>query len=409
MTGIAPGSWELAFELDKLSQAGVHMVRDDFFWKAVEPKKNEWKPEAFDRLVNLITGSGMEVLAILNYGVDWAMPHGSNSEVPPEFFADYVGYMARHFSGRIKYYEIGNEPDLFISWRPWPDPGHYGELLRASSRAIRENDPEARILFGGISPAESYFYGPNGSWQFLLKVHSHHPELCQWFDILAIHPYSFLQASSPEFGATEHPVFVYDLSGAVRQARRQLEKIGCPDKEIWITEMGWPDLFTGKDRQAAYLVRGIFLAMAEGVKCYAWYTFWDGANHSWNKEGAFGLFGWPGKNPEAKPAYGAMKIAHELFGGMKYAGDLGRKLGWKHECRGLAFADDHGRWALAIWKETSSPRSFSPVTVPLPEGANGWRLMDQEGGKISEGAAKTVSVKAGMKVVYLVFNIQHGS
>ena len=403
MSSMSPGAWELEFEMEKLHQAGVHLVREDFFWEMIEPSQDEWNLQVFEHLVERVLESDMELVAILDYGVDWAMPSGFNSEVKPEDFADFAGYVARNFHGRINYFEIGNEPDLFIFWRPLPDPNHYGKLLKSASKAIRESNPEAKILFGGISPVESYFYGPEGSWQFLLKVHSYHPDICQYFDILAIHPYAFLQASSPEFGATEKPALIYNLTGAIRQARKQLERIGCPEKEIWLTEMGWPDLFTGKQRQASYLVRGLFLAMAEKVGAYAWYTFWDSAERGFNKEDFFGLFTFPGKTPEPKPAYDAMKTAHQILGKMRYAGDLGEKLGWKNNCRALAFADDENRWAIAIWKETSLAESRCELEIPLPAQARDWKLLNQYGKTISQGTSSPVKLSAGMEVRYLTF------
>lgn len=108
-------------------------MRDGFFWEIIDPRQDEWTPETFDHFVNRVISSDMEVVAILDYGVDWAMPSGFNREVNPEDFADFAGYLAEHFKCRIKYYEIGNEPDLFIFWRPWPDPEYYGKLLKALS------------------------------------------------------------------------------------------------------------------------------------------------------------------------------------------------------------------------------------------------------------------------------------
>jgi len=393
-------------ELEALQKAGVGIARTDFSWRLIEPEDDEFEPEGYDVMVDLATEHGAEVLAILDYGVDWAMPGGSHNEIPPEDFADFAGYVARHFGGRIRYYEVWNEPDVVRFWKPWPNPEHYGKLLKAASQAVRENDPDAVVLFGGMSNAEQHVLGPPGLWRFLAQTHSKHPDICEYFDVLAIHTYTFLQQSSPEAGSSGEAILWYDAAGAIGRARDMLGEIGCPDKPVWITEFGWPHTLIGEDRQASYLARGFLLSMAEGVDRVLWYTFWDGPKHARYTEDAFGLFAWPKEDRRPKPSYNALLAAHEILGGARFAGDLGEALGWDGGARALVFADKDGRWVVAVWKETASPRSAVKVDVPLPGGAESWRLIDQYGDLIAEGSGGPVEIAAGMEVGYLTFTMK---
>lgn len=61
---------------------------------------------------------------------------------------DYAAEIARRFKGRIKYWELGNEPDLeFFYEGPMKD---YAEVHETIARAILEADPDAVVMNGGL-------------------------------------------------------------------------------------------------------------------------------------------------------------------------------------------------------------------------------------------------------------------
>jgi hypothetical protein len=75
-------------------------------------------------------------------------------------YVEFARFLARHFSGRVEYYEILNEPDL-DSESPPEDRGQhvrvkdYVRLVKAAVPAIREEDPTAKIIIGGVSREQS--------------------------------------------------------------------------------------------------------------------------------------------------------------------------------------------------------------------------------------------------------------
>ncbi len=63
--------------------------------------------------------------------------------------ADYAAEIARRFKGRVKYWELGNEPDLtFFYDGPIKD---YVEVHATIARAILREDPDAIVMNGGLS------------------------------------------------------------------------------------------------------------------------------------------------------------------------------------------------------------------------------------------------------------------
>lgn len=402
-------SWTREFEIEKLGQAGVGMLRTDFSWSRIEPNNDDWQFDGYDTMVDLCGEAGIEVDALLDYGVDWAMPGGSHDEIDPADWADFSGHVAEHFADRIDLYEIWNEENTSRFWKPHPNPAHYGELLKAGYQAIHENDPQATVLWGGLSSWDIHIFLQNGIWNFLLRVHDQHPDICDYFDAMAIHPYTALQQPNPEF-TLDLSFWVYpNLADSIDHARDLLTEIGCGDKPIYLTEIGWPHYFLGLQRQAAYLPRSVMLAAGREVEYYYWYTFWDGAGGSTPPtEDTFGLFTWPGNDPVEKPAYQALMGIHQLLGEASYAGDLAAALGWEMSQYALAFADDDGWWTVGLWHSEAVMSAQIPVTVPLHPNSNGaWELYDQEGILIDSGTAPEMEVDLDLRgtVVYLRFQV----
>jgi polysaccharide biosynthesis protein PslG len=397
------------FELEKLSAAGVNTLRTDFAWSRIEGEQGQYTPEGYDAMVDLTVAAGIDLLAIVDYGVDWAMPGGSHDEIDPEVFGDYAGYLATHFGDRIKYYEIWNEQNTARFWSPEPNPEHYGKLLKASAQAIREADSDAFIIFGGLCSLDEYINGPDGFWSFVVQTHEYHPDLCDYIDALAIHPYTFLQGGKPEeelfFDSWNWPSY----TDMILHARDLLERIGCRDKPIWLTETGWPSITIGAENQAAYLVRSLLLTLSVGAEKYMWYTFWNGSGNAVPvTEDYFGLFSYPREDEQDKPAYRALLAVYEIAGDMKYAGDLGQALGWSSEDNlALVFTDEQSERLIAVWKNTDDETDSIQVTVPLPENSMTWTVYDQYGEVLEQGEGGTeVQITSSMSVTYISVTVQ---
>jgi hypothetical protein len=361
--------------------------------------------------------SGVDILAMLAYGVPWAMPGGTDSSIDAAEYGGFAGGVAAEFCADIKEYEVWNEPNLQRFWSPAPDPVAYGAMLKAASSRIKAACPDARVLIGGLSSFDDF--DPFERWGFLTAIHQSHTDICSYFDALAIHPYTFNQKPSPEHDWTSEAYSFEGQTSMTRLAREKLDEMGCPQRPIWFTEMGWPSYELSEYVQGLYLARSVLLAARDGVEAYFWYTFWDGepiTTGTRPHENYFGLFGWPGaQDPRrAKPSWKALKGAADMLGDAQFARDLSPLLGLPEDVYALAFVGTDGRPIAALWDGRDDPdvtpdgtapggpdTSFE-LDLPLPAGTQGTTLHAIDGTISSQGGpAQSLHVTLTPSVQYL--------
>ena len=267
-----------------LRAAGVGLIRQEFNWAEFEPLDPEEHPELgrdawvkYDRIVDAAQNVGIEILARLDRAPSWATPGFDPREnpwmqAPPADnaeFARFAGQLAGRYRGKVRYYQIWNEPNLFGEWggRP-PNPADYLAMLRAVGKAIREADPGARIVLAGLAPTIET--GPENLSDLLFLRQLYLLGAKGDFDV----------AASMSYGLWTGPrdVRIDDQRVNFPRAvlwREVMEAFGDAQTPVWATEYGWmalPAGWTGDpgiwgnhpiEVQAAWTVDGIRRARAQ--------------------------------------------------------------------------------------------------------------------------------------------------
>lgn len=166
--GVLASDRQIDDEFAVYRDAGIRFFRqlgsrDGFQWAFVEREPGKYAFEHADWLVDYYAHLGLQILPCIGRFGAWnpkspVFPpwvtnrlerlerQGWNGQavayVPPmNLWSNYVAQMVRHFDGRIKYWEICNEPnDLF---RPF---SRYLDILKATYPAIRTASKGARLL-----------------------------------------------------------------------------------------------------------------------------------------------------------------------------------------------------------------------------------------------------------------------
>src|SRR5204863_67065 len=114
-----------------------------------------WAP--LDRITASARARGVSVLGTILYTPPWARPPGTDATTPPSSLSDYISFAktaAAHFAALgVHAYEIWNEPNNTMFWKPKPDAARYTEMLRGAYAAVKSADPKAFLITGRLSPA----------------------------------------------------------------------------------------------------------------------------------------------------------------------------------------------------------------------------------------------------------------
>ena len=232
-------------------------------WAQLEPRKGDWDWRMLDRTVALADSHGVEVLYTMGRSPQWASarPHdmGRNPNAEPggmaeprdlEDWRNYVRTVATRYKGRIKAYEIWNEPNLPNFYSGTPEA--MVNLAREAYTVLKQVDPSALV----VSPSA---VGPTGL-----------PWLQQYFelgggkyaDVIGYHFY--VRGQDPEV-----------MLDFIKQVHEITAKYGVSDKPLWNTEAGWLQPYRIDPQDGpAFMARAYILNWAGGVSRFYWYA-WD--------------------------------------------------------------------------------------------------------------------------------------
>lgn len=235
--------------------AGFHWLRQEFTWEDIEihgkgdfedrrhqPYRPAWAK--YDQIVDLAAENGMELIVRVSNPPAWtrALTNTVGSYAPPDHFQDYADFVSavvRRYKGRIRYYQIWNEPNIYPEWGVYPiSPEKYTELLKAGATAARAADPNVIIIAGAL--AATIRLAPNAAApdnslnDFLFLQRMYDAGAAPFFDIVALQGYGLWsgptdQRMNPRVINVSRHRFVRDL----------MVQNGDAHKPIWIAEMNW--------------------------------------------------------------------------------------------------------------------------------------------------------------------------
>jgi len=234
-------------------------------WADLEPRKGEWHFEKLDQYVSLAQQHRVEILLTLGQTPAWAAARpnepsggGAGHASEPREMAEwrtYVRTVATRYKGRIRAYEIWNEPNLKEFFTGSPD--QLVDMAREAHAILKDIDPANAVVSPGITRA----YGIPWLERYLSKGGA------AYADVIGYHFYV----------TPERPEAMIEVINAVKKA---LARNGITQKPLWNTETGWAKgkTFASDAEAAAYVARSYILSWAAGVDRLYWYH-WD--DHAW--------------------------------------------------------------------------------------------------------------------------------
>jgi hypothetical protein len=383
--GVEMGRGGVGPIVGRVGEAGFSWVRYNAIrWSEIEPQPGQrnWAALAgVEAELQAIVAQGGVPVVIVRGSPQWAVTNPQNDCSPIradalDEFARFMGDLTARYAGspyNIRYWELGNEPDapavgpvgevVFGCWGDERDPyyggGAYAEMLKQVYPAIKQANPNAQVVFGGLlldcdptrpdppkpCPAGKFFEGVlrNGGGAA--------------FDILAYHAYAYWELAKADFDLTfaawRHRGGV--LLGKLDFLRTTMRQYGV-DKPILMNEgsllcyrfnpvCAQNGFYTD---QANYAVRTYTRGWANGLIGVLWYTL-DGPG--WQDGGMLDA------NQQPRPAYQAARFLRTKLNNASYVGQLS-----SGNLEGYSFRSNNRTYQI-YWTNDLSTRE-----VPLPSG-----------------------------------------
>ena len=253
--------------------AGFHWVRQQFQWAALEPDEKgvfvgqfgESTWDVYDDIVAAADAAGLEVIGRLDTSPKWARTGNPHVTTPPDDlddFGDYVAAVVQRYRGRVRYYQLWNEPNLAVEWgNQAVDARAAARLLRTGYERAKEADPDCVILAPALAPTIAN--GPEAMNELAFMQAMYDAGAAAYFDIASVQAYGLRS------GPDDRRLGPSDVNFSRPILFRELMvRNGDAAKPIWASEVGWnappPDAaepyLWGKvnpEQQARYTVRAL--------------------------------------------------------------------------------------------------------------------------------------------------------
>jgi hypothetical protein len=304
-----PGSPSPARQLDAAAAHGVRLGRADAFWSLTEKllghrRYFDWTRS--DRTATEFARRQIRWWPVLDYSPAWATSVSGTDHAPPARAEDFAAY-GRAFALRygahgafwrlhpklprlpVAAYEIWNEPDSILFWKPAPSPSRYLDLYLRAREAIKGVDADTPVVVGGLT----------NNPEFLTTMVRPRPAVVRHLDGVAIHPYD----ATPEA-----------VLANVRAMRQTLDALGGNGVPLFVTEIGWVDkpptarFYADSRQKASFLTRTIrALARSDcGVGAVFVYSWTTAESDPRRGDDWFGVYGSRGEETPSSRALAAL-------------------------------------------------------------------------------------------------------
>ena len=252
--GVVSQSSLTADEVARMAEGNIGTLRILVNWPSVDPTSapDDYDWSAIDTVAGQAAAEDIELLPFVFGTPIWVaqdLDHQDCEDAEcglfaprgPEAIAAWRTFIA-DFTGRygpdgafwkenpeleerpVRNWQIWNEQNSETFYRPKPDISAYADLVSAASAELREADPKAKVILGGMFGTP--FQGEGTSIiaaDYLRKLYAL-PGFEEDFDGIGVHPYAAQLA-----GVEEQVELLHD----------EIVAASDDDGEMWVTEIGW--------------------------------------------------------------------------------------------------------------------------------------------------------------------------
>jgi hypothetical protein len=350
---------------EHLGKLGVKWARAQTGWCRCETEKGKYDFRWLDEVADGLLAQGIEPWFSLSYGNRLYTPEAPDvsavgfcpmfTEEARNGWAAYVDAITQHFAGRVKKWEIWNEPNGKTFWRPrQPDAAGYVELARFTAPIVRRRIPDATVIGLGLAGCNLKYT------EEALKA-----GLADCVDRISFHPYGPMPENSEGFVAKVREL-MGDRSKTVRLWQGECGSPSDPKTEGGTDKKGRK---TSDLIQTKWLTRRILTDLRLDLDLTSYFTTVDLTHYNWgngasNHAQSYGVL--RGTDYSPKPSYYAYQSLCSLFDAQTQLDPrLEAAIGEPDSKDRVAGFTRNGRALYTWWSASDLRGDFTPATVSL--------------------------------------------
>lgn len=225
--------------IQKVSEMGVKWARVSVDWPSVEDREGEFHFEILDYTLKALKEKSITTYLCFHNGHPVHTSGQQNpmvSEASVKAWLSFIETLVKRYKDEVDYWELWNEPNYPGFWKPEPSPEEYTEMVRISAPVIRENDPDCKVLCGGMARFDVPF----------LKA-LFDQGIDEYVDVVQVHPYNEIpEACIMKVARTVKTPEWYHPASNKASDLVELVKNSGKDIEIWQGECGYPSTFNSR-------------------------------------------------------------------------------------------------------------------------------------------------------------------
>lgn len=323
-------------------------------WRDLEPMRGVYNMGNLDLYLAANAARGTDMIYTFNAIPDWASSYPAgrtangdgNCGAPANMadWDDFVRAVVTRSAGRIKYWEIWNEPQYFFCG----DPAALVTMAQHAYTIVKSIDPSALILSpagtteGGPAMLDAFLAGGGGAYVDVINCHGYH------------------------YYADE------DLMPTLAAYRTLMTRYNIANKPLWDTESDWHSLGTSYTAagRAAYVGKSYLLHASAGVARFYWYAY--DSTRTW---GGLAVDG-----PNAPEVVAYRQIRRWMLGATLSQACAANSMGtWA-----CILTRSNGYIGGVVWNPTQS------TTFTVPSGFTQYRKLDGTTVSVTAGTVLTI-------------------
>lgn len=237
-------TWKRRETLAMVREAGIRWIKQHAPWADIETpargqyfdataRRSTW--DKYDEIVDLADDAGLDIIARIDRAPAWARVNRDHPTTPPTNYVDYGRFLAafaERYRGRVRHYQIWNEPNLAHEWGGAPpQPEAYARLLRVASMAIKSVDDDNVVIAAPMAATLENSPRAMDEVSYLRRLYE-----AGAGDDLDVQAANAFGLEHPPESPPDPDVLNFRRVEFVREL---MVEFGLRNKPVWFNEYGW--------------------------------------------------------------------------------------------------------------------------------------------------------------------------